>query len=79
MLTLIKSAHDLGYNIKAARDMKSLYDVISSDLYSVWYAIENELAIFTDNIRDLIEFTGWQREKKPAKEEDTEDDLAIAS
>ena len=36
MLTLIQSAHDLGYSVKDARDMKSLYDVISSDLYSVF-------------------------------------------
>ena len=79
MLSLIKTAHDLGYSVRDARDMKSLYDVIASDLYSVWFAIENELAIFADNILDLIEFTGWQRQQSTATEEDFPIDLAVAS
>jgi len=78
MLSLIKSAHDHGYTIKDARDMKSLYDVISSDLYSIWYAMENEVSLFAHNILDLIEFTGWQR-RQTAPEEETEVDLAVAS
>ena len=61
MLTLIKLADDLGYSIKVAKEMRSLYDARSTDLYSVWFAIENELPIFVNNIPDLIEFTGWER------------------
>ena len=79
MLTLIKSAHNLGYSVKQARDMKSLYDVISSDLYSVWYAVENEMAIFTHNVLDLIEFTGWKRSPTSSDEEEDEIDMAVAS
>lgn len=78
MLTLIKTAHDLGYSVKDARDMKSLYDVISSDLFSVWYAIENGITIFADNILDLVEFTGWQRQQ-PAISESMPADFAVAS
>jgi len=80
LLSLIKSAHDHGYTIKDARDMKSLYDVVSSDLYSIWYAIENEVSLFAHNVLDLIEFTGWKRHKKQTgEEEETEMDLAVAS
>ena len=78
MLSLIKSAHDLGYSVKDARDMKSLYDVISSDLYSVWFALENELAIFAHNILDLVEFTGWQR-PQPSSEGESQVEMAVAS
>ena len=63
MLTLIKLADDLGYSVKVAKEMKNLYDARSTDLYSVWYAIENELPIFVNNIPDLIEFTGWERDE----------------
>ena len=63
MLTLIKLAGDLGYSIKVAKEMRNLYDARSTDLYSVWFAIENELSIFVNNIPDLIEFTGWERYK----------------
>ena len=79
MLSLIKSAHDLGYSVKDARDMKSLYDVIASDLYSVWFALENEISIFAHNVLDLIEFTESQREETAETEEDVEIDLAVAS
>jgi len=77
MLSLIKLAHELGYSVKDARDMKSLYDVIASDLYSVWFAIENEIAIFADNILDLIEFTGWQGRQQAAPEEESEEDIHV--
>ena len=79
MLSLIQSAHDLGYSVKDARDMKSLYDVISSDLYSVWFALENEISIFADNILDLIEFTGFYGEQASSNEDDIPVDLAVAS
>jgi hypothetical protein len=61
LLTLINMAAEYGYTVKDARDMKSLYDVISSELYTVWYAIENELCIFAENIDRLIHLTGWGR------------------
>jgi len=79
MLSLIKSASDLGYSVKDARDMKSLYDVVSSDLYSVWYALENEITIFAHNILDLIEFTESQRQELSETEDDITVDLAVAS
>jgi hypothetical protein len=70
MLTLIKLADDLGYSIKVAKEMRNLYDARSTDLYSVWFAIENELPIFVNNIPDLIEFTGWERYKSSLMEDD---------
>lgn len=79
LLTLIQSAHELGYSIKDARDMKSLYDVISSDLYSVWFALENEISIFAHNILDLIEFTGFQSQNVSSIEDNIPVDLAVAS
>ena len=78
MLSLIQAAHDHGYTVKDARDMKSLYDVISSDLYSVWYAIENQLPIFAHNILDLIEFTGWQRPQSSASDDEKGHGIAVA-
>lgn len=79
MLTLIQSAHHLGYSVKDARDMKSLYDVISSDLYSVWFALENGISIFSHNILDLIEFTGFQSQQIHSIEDVIPVDLAVAS
>jgi hypothetical protein len=70
MLTLIKLADDLGYSIKVAKEMRNLYDARSTDLYSVWFAIENELPIFVNNIPDLIEFTGWERFKSSLMADD---------
>ena len=71
MLTLIKLADDLGYSIKVAKEMRNLYDARSTDLYSVWFAIENELPIFVNNIPDLIEFTGWERYEPSLMADDT--------
>ena len=59
--TLISMAAKFGYSVENARDMKTPYGVISSDLFAVWYAIENELCIFADNIDHLINLTGWER------------------
>jgi hypothetical protein len=70
MLTLIKLADDLGYSIKVAKEMRNLYDARSTDLYSVWFAIENELPIFVNNIPDLIEFTGWERHESSLMADD---------
>jgi hypothetical protein len=61
LLTLINMVAELGYTVNDARDMKSPYGVISSDLFAVWYAIENKLCIFADNIDHLINLTGWER------------------
>jgi hypothetical protein len=70
MLTLVKLAYELGYSIKVAKEMKNLYDARSTDLFSVWFAIENELPIFVSNIPDLIEFTGWERYKSSLMADD---------
>ena len=63
MLTLIMLASKRGYSVKSARDMKAGYDPILAEVYSVWFAIENELSIFTDNIPGLIRFTGLRESK----------------
>jgi hypothetical protein len=75
LLTLIKLADDNGYSVKVAREMKNLYDANSTDLYSVWYAIENELPIFVKNIPDLIKLTGWVRHQSSL----IADDIDISS
>ena len=72
LLTLIKLADDGGYTVKVAKEMKSLYDAISTDLYSVWYAIENDMPLLVANIPDLIEFTGWDRYQSSAIADDIE-------
>ena len=75
LLTLIKLADDGGYTVKVAKEMKSLYDAISTDLYSVWYAIENDMPLLVANIPDLIKFTGWDRHRSSA----IADDIDISS
>jgi hypothetical protein len=60
LLTLINMAAEHGYTVNDARDMKTPYGVIPSDLFAVWYAIENKLCIFADNIDHLINLTGWE-------------------
>lgn len=59
LLVLVMLANRHGYRVKAAREMKPPCNDISTDLYSVWFAIENEIPIFADNIPSLIRFTGW--------------------
>jgi len=78
LLTLIKSANERGYSVKSARDMKSLYDAISSDLYTVWYAIGHEVPIYADNIPELIKFTGWHHHGSPPLANNASFDLAAA-
>jgi len=58
LLTLLMLATKHGYAIKTARDMKSQYDEVSSDIYAVWYAVENGIDIFADNISRLIGLVG---------------------
>jgi hypothetical protein len=61
LLTLMGMADMHGYSVKNACDIKSPQDEISSELYAVWYAKENEICIFADNIAHLIELTKWER------------------
>jgi len=61
LFELLKLAISHGYSIKAARDTKSRHDGVLSDVYAVWYAIENEVDIFPDNVDQLIELTEWKR------------------
>ena len=61
LLTLIGIAAHRGYSVQDVHDRKSLHDVVSSELYAVWYAIENKVCILADNISHLIELTGWRR------------------
>ena len=58
LLTLLMLATKHGYAVKTVSDMKSHCDEVSSDVYAVWYAIENGIDIFADNIAQLIELVG---------------------
>lgn len=58
LLNLIMLANESGYSVKSAHNMKHGYNAILAEVYSVWFAIENELAIFPHNIPWLIEFMG---------------------
>jgi hypothetical protein len=60
LLILVMLANRHGYTVKAACEMKPPCNEISTDLYSVWFAIENDIPIFADNIPSLIQFTGWE-------------------
>lgn len=57
LLNLIMLANEFGYTVKSAHDLKSGNNPILADIYSVWFAIENELLIFAHNIPRLIEFS----------------------
>ena len=61
LLTLLLLATRHGYAVKTVSDMKSHYDEVSSDVYAVWYAIQNGIDIFADNITHLIELVGLNR------------------
>ena len=57
LLNLILLAHETGYTVRAAHDMKLLQNPILADIYTVWFAIENELHVYAHNIPRLMEFT----------------------
>ena len=57
LLNLILLAHESGYTVRAAHDMKLLQNPILADIYTVWFAIENELHVYAHNIPKLVEFT----------------------
>jgi len=50
-------ANEFGYSVKSAHNMKSGNNAILSEIYSVWFAIENDLPVFAHNIPTLIRFT----------------------
>ena len=55
--SLIRMADLHGYSVINASDLKLPQDDISTELYAAWYAMENELCIFADNIAQLIIMT----------------------
>ena len=61
--SLINMAELRGYRVADASDLKLPQDDISTDLYAVWYAMENELCIFADNITHLINMTECPRQR----------------
>jgi hypothetical protein len=77
LLTLLDMALQFGYSVKSAHDMKLPYDEVSSELFAVWYAKENEICIFADNVPSLIELTGWKPGSR-ANDRDIEQDVYVA-
>jgi len=57
LLSLIMLANEFGYTVKSAHDMKSGDNPVLAEIYSIWYAIENELLIFAHNVPWLMRFT----------------------
>ena len=68
LLNLIMLANEFGYTVKAAHDMKTLSNPILAEIYSVWFAIENELLIFAHNIPMLIEFVQMKYSGSPVND-----------
>lgn len=60
LLDLIMLANEFGYTVKSAHDMKSGDNPILTEIYSVWYAIENELLVFAHNIPWLMELASMK-------------------
>ena len=61
MIALLKLAANHGYAVKTAKNVKSAHDQILSDIYTIWFAIENEIDVFSHNVSQLIELVGWKR------------------
>jgi len=66
LLNLIMLADGCGYSVKSAHEMKSGNHPVLSDIYTVWFAIENELPVFAHNIPVLIEFIAWKYSGEPS-------------
>ncbi len=60
LLTLLQWAARHGYAVKTARDMTSKYDAIYSEVYAVWYAIDNGIDIFAGNVARLFALVEWR-------------------
>jgi hypothetical protein len=56
LLKLIMLANEFGYSVKSAHDPKSGDNPVLAEVYSVWFAIENELHIFAHNVPWLTSF-----------------------
>jgi hypothetical protein len=54
LLNLIALANEFGYTVKSAHDKKSGDNPVLAEIYSIWFAIENELLIFAHNVPWLI-------------------------
>ena len=57
LLKLLGLANEFGYSVKSAHDFESSDQPILAEIYSVWFAIEQELLIFAHNIPRLIQLT----------------------
>lgn len=57
LLNLLLLAHESGYTVKAAHDLQLSRNPVLADIYTVWFAIENELHVYAHNIPRLMEFT----------------------
>lgn len=60
LLQLIGLANEFGYTVRSAHDNKSGDNPILAEIYSVWFAIENELQIFAHNVPWLIGLTSMK-------------------
>ncbi len=56
LLKLIMLANEFGYSVKSAHDPKSGDNPVLAEVYSAWFAIENELHIFAHNVPWLASF-----------------------
>ena len=57
LFKLIMIADEFGYSVKSAHDPKSGDNPVLAEIYSVWFAIENEYLIFADNVPWLTSFS----------------------
>jgi len=67
LLRLISLANEFGFTVKSAHDMKSGHNPILAEIYSVWFAIENDLLIFAHNVPWLTGLTSMKHTGYPIK------------
>jgi len=60
LFELIGLANTFGYTVKSAHDKASGDNPILAEVYSVWFAIENELLIFAHNVPWLMGLTSMK-------------------
>jgi len=60
LLDLIALANEFGYTVKSAHDKKAGDNPVLAEIYSVWFAIENELLIFAHNVPWLTGLTSMK-------------------
>ena len=60
LFDLIRLAELGGYSVQSAHSPESRNHPILTDIYTVWFAIKNQIPVFEHNIPVLVEFIIWK-------------------